>query len=835
MALIGLWEFGDDARDAAAFVPILPESGAECGAETGAETGAGGAVCLVFVQRLHLGPGDDLLARFSDGAGQDLAFLVTEDGALRVALAQGAVAVTLVTDDDLIAPDDPIRVTLGWGEGADGHEMRLLVENLAKGMAQQMRAAGGAALPDSIDAPAFWVLPGPVPDGGTGFVGRILGAGFYDRAADLDAIAGHPVPLHATEVIGGATLDLDSETPEARQSLDLSGLVAGAAYRLSLRASDIAAGGDTFRILWNGAPQSIDGMTEIAPPALEFADYTLVVTSAGRPAPDRIEFIGSGGPGGVAIAIEDLRLLRLAERAVPIAAGVAEAASVPGAATRAAVGRAAGLAAAGLSAVAITLEGGGSAQANTLGAYSIDPDSGAITGAQLLVSDTRSDLHGGALEPGTEVTYHVAEGAQVGLFLIGGGAFYNDLAALGPGDYVFLNAAGKPATLDDTSPDLYHLGADGTLTMLDGPVFHSAGHGARAALNHDAAEHLRVVAQNDDGTILFGFSDGYAAGADAVSGPAGLLVSVDPRAAGAELLYPALPGAMPAGALASLPEEHETDADTGTDTDTPAPGLLILLPEARVTPADAASVFDDEAADAPDLAAAASTSAPQEMSAELASSVIVPCFTPGTLIDTARGAIPVETLRPGDRVLTRDNGFQPIEWVGRKEVSAAELRIKPRFRGVQIRAGALGPGLPERDMVVSPQHRILVIGPEAELMFGAHEVLVPALHLIGLPGVAADPADSVTYIHIMCRRHEVVRSDGLWSESFQPGDLSLAGLDADQRAELLGLFPDLADRTGRENYVSARRSLQSYEARALFAPRRRSAKTGLVAGARPAS
>jgi hypothetical protein len=212
--------------------------------------------------------------------------------------------------------------------------------------------------------------------------------------------------------------------------------------------------------------------------------------------------------------------------------------------------------------------------------------------------------------------------------------------------------------------------------------------------------------------------------------------------------------------------------------------------------------------------------APVEAHAELAVSVIVPCFTPGTLIDAAHGRVPVETLRPGDRVLTRDDGFQPLEWVGRKDVDAAEMAANPRFRGVRIRAGAIGPGLPERDMVVSPQHRVLVIGPEAELMFGTHEVLVPAIHMLGIPGVEADDAPEISYIHLMCRRHQIVRSDGMWTESFQPGDLSLAGLDDDQRAELYALFPELAHRAGRQDYVSARRSLHRYETIALMAPRR---------------
>jgi hypothetical protein len=118
-------------------------------------------------------------------------------------------------------------------------------------------------------------------------------------------------------------------------------------------------------------------------------------------------------------------------------------------------------------------------------------------------------------------------------------------------------------------------------------------------------------------------------------------------------------------------------------------------------------------------------------------------------------------------------------------------------------------------MMVSPQHRILFTGHRAEMLFGEHEVLVAATHLTGLSGVTRAMPQQVSYIHLMFDRHEIVRADGAWSESFQPGDMTLAGMDDAQRNELLALFPELAAGQYRP-FLSARRSLRAHEARVLL-------------------
>lgn len=176
------------------------------------------------------------------------------------------------------------------------------------------------------------------------------------------------------------------------------------------------------------------------------------------------------------------------------------------------------------------------------------------------------------------------------------------------------------------------------------------------------------------------------------------------------------------------------------------------------------------------------------------------CYDRGTLIDTDRGPRPVESLRPGDRVRTLDNGFCPVRWVGGRHVIGVGI-----FAPVEIAAGVLGATARLR---VSQQHRILVAGPRAELLFGDPEVFVPAVHLVDGHRVRMIGRTRVQYFHLLLDRHEVILANGLASESLFRGDVDSVGD--------LSFFGDLKDRPEQAGRL-ARRCLRRHEAALLLA------------------
>lgn len=184
-----------------------------------------------------------------------------------------------------------------------------------------------------------------------------------------------------------------------------------------------------------------------------------------------------------------------------------------------------------------------------------------------------------------------------------------------------------------------------------------------------------------------------------------------------------------------------------------------------------------------------------------------PCFTPGTLVATDKGTVAIEDLRIGDLVLTRDNGYRPLRWIGARRFDTAALARHPQLQPVRIAAGALGEGMPARDMLVSPQHQILLFGVLARAWSHDREMLAPASELDFLPGVTHEVHSVVTYVHVMFDAHEVIWADGCWSESFLPAAATLGGMHDAQRAEILAIFPELATDQGRAGYAPARSGL----------------------------
>lgn len=176
---------------------------------------------------------------------------------------------------------------------------------------------------------------------------------------------------------------------------------------------------------------------------------------------------------------------------------------------------------------------------------------------------------------------------------------------------------------------------------------------------------------------------------------------------------------------------------------------------------------------------------------------LIPCFTPGCLIATPYGDRAVEALVAGDLVLTQDRGPQPLRWVCKRTLGTSFLAASPQHSPIYIQKDSIAPGTPNRDMRVSPQHRMLITSWKAQLLFGEVEILVPAKALINHDTIYVDQdADQVTYIHLLFDQHEIVTAENAPTESLHAGQLAKGLLPGAQRDELLGIFPELRSHNG---------------------------------------
>ena len=163
-------------------------------------------------------------------------------------------------------------------------------------------------------------------------------------------------------------------------------------------------------------------------------------------------------------------------------------------------------------------------------------------------------------------------------------------------------------------------------------------------------------------------------------------------------------------------------------------------------------------------------------------------YAAGTLIDTPDGPCPVETLMPGDAVTTLGNGSRPLRWVGRRRVEVVEMLAHPGLRPVSFGPGTLGNG---RDLLVSPQQRLLIDDWRAAVYFGEDRVLVAAQALVDDQAARVVlPTGGVDYVMLLCDRHEVLLAEGTLSESFHPGEAGLDSLPPGERARLAEVCPE---------------------------------------------
>lgn len=151
------------------------------------------------------------------------------------------------------------------------------------------------------------------------------------------------------------------------------------------------------------------------------------------------------------------------------------------------------------------------------------------------------------------------------------------------------------------------------------------------------------------------------------------------------------------------------------------------------------------------------------VSDRIAAVAVPPGLGAGTLVETAAGLRPVQELERGDLVLTAESGYQPVRWTVSRELPAAG-----RFAPILLHAPFFGL---RGDILLAPEHRILIEGADAEYLFGSDAVLVEARHLAGVSGGwSARPAPTMTFVQMILDRHACISAGGTWVETLFMGD-----------------------------------------------------------------
>ncbi|MEP5195569.1 MAG: Hint domain-containing protein [Roseobacter sp.] len=180
------------------------------------------------------------------------------------------------------------------------------------------------------------------------------------------------------------------------------------------------------------------------------------------------------------------------------------------------------------------------------------------------------------------------------------------------------------------------------------------------------------------------------------------------------------------------------------------------------------------------------------------------CFAAGTLISTINGNQLVEHIKVGDLVTTRDYGDLAVTWIGKRTIPGVG-----KMAPILFRSGAFSV---TKDLIVSPNHRMLFSGYEAELLFGEQEILVPAKALINDNTILRVETGLVTYVHLMFEEHQIICANGAWSESFFAGQEALGNMDDEQLQEFYELFPEKRNCTAMR---PARPIAKSFEGKLL--------------------
>lgn len=214
------------------------------------------------------------------------------------------------------------------------------------------------------------------------------------------------------------------------------------------------------------------------------------------------------------------------------------------------------------------------------------------------------------------------------------------------------------------------------------------------------------------------------------------------------------------------------------------------------------------------------------VSGSSASNTAIVCFTAGTRLLSARGYISVEDLAPGDRLLTKDRGLQPIQWIASQSKTSAEMRQHSQLRPVRISKGALGDNRPNEDLYLSQQHRVLCADQTARAMFSTSEVLISAKKLTALDGVEiVEGAEPQIYFHIYMGDHDIIYANGQETETLLLGAEAIKTLPTRDASAIAAL----AQMEGALGPPKPARMIPSGRAQKDYAQRRAAGQTGCCA------
>ena len=171
---------------------------------------------------------------------------------------------------------------------------------------------------------------------------------------------------------------------------------------------------------------------------------------------------------------------------------------------------------------------------------------------------------------------------------------------------------------------------------------------------------------------------------------------------------------------------------------------------------------------------------------------VVVCFVRGSRILTVDGIRPIEQLQSGDQVICGDGIRRPIRWIGSSHLDSAQLRAHPELRPIRLASGSLAPGCPRSDLLLSPQHRVLLNDWRAEMLFGEPEVLATATSLQNDTSICpVQTCEGVDYFHILLDGHHTVWANGVECETLMPAEMAQTALSGAAREEICQIFPEI--------------------------------------------